>query len=493
VGATRCRTESQKLVTPVVGLLLALQGLAPDVRASVDRTRLRAGEQLTLTVRAQAPSAEPVSLTLPPLTGFAILGSRDVSEVLLEGGQGAGPARTTTREVQLRAERPGTLVIGPVRARQGAQVVATDPITIIVDSAGTGVATSLSPRLRAVIGGTPPPRHNDRVALSVILPGDTVLAGAQLDVVAGAWFPREVRTRLRRAPVLTLQTPEGVWSYPGAAPATVAASRLVNGGWMDLFVAHLVVFPLAPGRVVIPPATVEYALPVTFSLFSREERYSLRSDSVAVAVLPLPETGRPANDQGVVGQGLTLAVQIDPAQSRVGEALDVTAKVSGVGNVALWPEPGLRWPPGFRAYPGQTGMRLEPGDGRIAGSKSFYYLIVPDSAGSFLLPEVRYSYYDVTAGTYAVARLPARALAVAPGAEPRAARPSPPLPDALGLGGAARRSAARRRALAAPRSTTPSSRGGAARRTAAHRARAFGARVPRGAGGPCAGPGRKGR
>src|SRR5213594_738084 len=105
----------------------------------------------------------------------------------------------------------------------------------------------------------------------------------------------------------------------------------------------------------------------------------------------------------------------------------VTARLSGVGNVALWPEPGIRWPAGFRAYAGETGMRVEPRDGRIAGTKTFHYLVVPDSTGSFLLPEIRYPYYDMAAGAYGAATAAPRALPVAPGTEPRAARALPPL------------------------------------------------------------------
>src|SRR6266571_1454450 len=227
-------------------------------------------------------------------------------------------------------------------------------------------------------------------------------------------------------PILTLQTPEGVWSYPGVSPSEPAASRLVRGGWMDLFVAHQVVFPLAAGRVTIPPATVDYAVPVSFSFFSREERYSLKSDSVVVTVLPLPAS-RTADGPRVVAQGLALELAIEPAESRVGEPLEVSATVSGLGNVALWPEPVMRWPAGFRAYPGEATVRVEPRGGRIAGSKTFHYLVVPDSVGSFLLPEMRYAYYDFAVGDYTAARAPPRALAVARGAEPRAARPLPPL------------------------------------------------------------------
>ena len=383
-------------MTSALWVLVVLQGPAPLLEARVDRSRLPAGEQLTLTVRARSRTVEPVSLTLPALTGFTIVGSREVTDVSLDGA--VGQWRTTTRELRLRTERAGTLVIGAVRARQGARTVATEPISIIVDSAAVGPAAALSPLARGLLASAPPPGRSDRVALSVILPSDSVLVGAQLDVIAAAWFPRELRTRLRRMPILTLQTPEGVWSYPGASPSEPAASRLVRGGWMDLFVAHQIVFPLAVGRVTIPPATVEYAVPVNFSFFSREERYSLKSDSVLVSVLPLPVAGRSADDPRVVAHGLALDVAIEPAQARVGEPLDVNVTVSGLGNVALWPEPAIHWPAGFRTYPGEATVRVESKGGQIGGSKTFHYLAVPDSVGAFLLPEMRYAYYDRSSG-----------------------------------------------------------------------------------------------
>src|SRR5213594_3426966 len=419
------RAGREGLVIPALWLLVALQSAAPpDVTAQVDRARVPAGEELTLTIRARSRSAEPVALTLPGLTGFTIVGSRDVTEVTLEAV--GGPVRTMTRELRLKTQRPGTLVIGPIRVRQGSRENATPPLTVTVDSAATGLATAVSPIARRLINAAPPPAHNDRVALSLILPGDSVLVGQQLDVIAAAWFPRELRARLTYPPILSIQTAEGAWSYPGAVPTEVAASRQVRGSWMDLFVAHQALFPLAPGRIVIPPATVAYAVPVGFSLFKREERYSLRSDTVPVTVLPLP-TRRPADDQPVAAQGLALEVALEPPNGRVGEPIAMTATVSGAGNVALWPEPAIRWPSGFRPYAGETAMRVVPRDGRIAGTKVFHYLVMPDSAGSFILPEVRYPYYDLAAGDYRAATIAPRALAVAPGIEPHAARALPPL------------------------------------------------------------------
>jgi oxygen tolerance protein BatD len=408
-------------VIAALWLALAVQG-APAVTAGVDRARLRVGEELMLTVQARSRSADPIALILPPLAGFAIVGSSERTEVSMSGT--GGPLRTTSRQLVLRAARAGTLTIGAVRAEQGRTAVETDPITIVVDSAPPGVEEGFSPIARALLQATPPPRRTDQVALNVVVPAETVLAGQQVDIVVAAWFPRELRSRLRRPPVVTLATPGGVWAYPQTAPTEVVISRLIHGQWMDLFALHQVIFPLSPGRVIIPRAAVEYALPVTFSFFSREDRYRLESDSAVVAVLPLPASDAAT---GLAARDLTLDVGIFPAEARVGEPLEVTATLRGTGNVALWPEPALRWPAGFRAYPAQTTTQLEPLGGLVAGIKTFHYLVVPDSAGSFLLPELRYPYYDLPRGGNVVLRTAPRAIAVAPGVEPRAARSLPPL------------------------------------------------------------------
>ncbi len=400
-----------------------------EVTAGVDRTHLRAGEELTLTIRARSRASDPVEIMVPSLNGFAIVGTRDMTEVSFNGTFGS--VRTTVRELQLRAQQPGALLIGPVRARQGVSVVATDPILITVDSAADRTASTLSPLARSLLESTPPPlsRRADRVALTMLVPSDSVYAGEQVDLIVAAWFPRELVQRMRRPPLLTLVTPEGVWAYPAAIPSGVALSRQVGGRWIDLYIAHEVVFPLTAGRLIIPPASVEYALPVSFSFFSREERYALRSDSIAITVLPLPATTPATN---VVGEKLSLGLQIDPAATRVGEPVDASVTITGIGNVALWPEPPLKWPAGFRVYPAQTDVRIVPDAGRIAGSKTVHFLAVPDSSGNFVLPEVRYSYFNASAGRYETANTAPRALVVAPGAEPRAARVLPPLLPARG-------------------------------------------------------------
>lgn len=411
----------------VWGLLLLAQQQGLDVTASVDRARLPVGEQVTLTIQVRATSAEPPILDLPSLAGFSVVGTRDATEVTLQGGGIQGVARAVVRSITLRAERSGMLTIGAVRVRVGSSVATTRPITIVVDSAGTFPTTGLSPLARALLANARPPARADQVSASVIVPAETARAGAQVDVLLAAWFPRGIRDRLRRQPLLTLQTPEDVWGYPPSMPSGVVLSRQVRGQWMDLYAVHQVMFPLAPGRIVIPPGSVEYAVPVSFSFFSTEERYTLTTDSTPLTIVPLPAAGKPADDQGVVAQSLSLDLAVTPSEARVGEPLEVAVTLRGTGNVSLWPAPELGWPPGFRSYAEETMVNIESPGGRVAGTKTFKSLVVPDSAGTFLLPEIRYPYFDATGNVYRVVDIAPRSLIVAPGAEPRAARALPAL------------------------------------------------------------------
>lgn len=415
-------------VGAALALLAATQGQALDVTAGVDRARVTVGQEVTLTIQVRAQGVDAPRFDLPPLSGFSVVGTRDAAEVALEGASGA--TRMALRALTLRAERPGRLTIGSVRVHVGDAVATTAPFTITVDSAASFPTAVLSAVAKTLLAAAPPPTRGDQVALSIVAPAAPAMVGHQLDVILTAWFPHRLRERLRRPPLLTLLTPENVWSYPPATPGGVVVSRQVHGLPMDLYAVHQILFPLSPGTIVIPPASVEYAVPVNFSFFSSEERYSLSTDSVSVAVQPLPDAGRPAGDQGVVAESLQIGVTVNPPEGRVGEPLEVAATLEGTGNVSLWPPPALRWPSGFRSYPEETTVRLESPGGHVAGTKSFRYLVVPDSAGVFLLPEVRYPYYDPSIRRYQVASIAARSFVAAQGSEPRAARASPALLEA---------------------------------------------------------------
>ncbi len=405
-------------------LALAIQATPPQAIAAVDRDSLTVGEEITLIIRVTSASADPVQVVVPQLTGLELMARNERTEVSYNGATG----RITTVELRLRGAKPGTWRAGPFEIRQGAQIVQLDPVRLVVaPGAPTGaVATTLNARVQRILQQAPSPPAAGRVALTLILSSDTVLLGEQVDVLTAAWFPRDLRLQLRRPPTLEAPQIEGVWNYPQPTPSGIAASRNIGGVWYDVFVVHQVIFPLAPGAVQINPAALRYSVPLAIQFFSQEERYTLSSTNAVITVLPLPEENRSVWFSGAIGHQLTLRRSVTPGSGRVGEPLNIELTVSGEGNVALWPAPAFRWPPEIRAYSDRVEEKSSLIQGRLAGTKTFHYLVVPDSAGTLLLPSIRYAYFDPSTRSYPLTELEATSVGIARGAVAGAPKALPP-------------------------------------------------------------------
>jgi hypothetical protein len=254
-----------------------------------------------------------MNVSVAPLNGFEVVSRSERTEVAFSGGR----TRTTLLEIRLRAVRPGRWQVGPARVTQGREVTEAAALTVDVETSSTVAATTLNPRLRALLERTPPPPHG-KAGVALIVSSDTTRVGEQVDVVTAAWFPRDLRLQLRRPPTLQPPVIDGVWSYPQATPPGIAVTRQIGGIAYDLFVAHQVVFPLVPGTIVVPAAMLKYTTPLALQFFSQEERFALTSLPETLMVQPLPPEGRPANFSGAVGSGLHLERRVNPAAAHPG-------------------------------------------------------------------------------------------------------------------------------------------------------------------------------
>ena len=408
-------------------VLLALQAgtqaRGPEVMVGVDRDRVAPGDVIEYSITVNSDLADPIRVDLPTLGGFELEARTERSDVNVDGGGG----RTTTIVFRLRANQPGEWRLGPVQVHQGVAYARGDAITVtITGGSAPAVTAALNPRLRALVQRAPPPGALGAAGISVLVSDNAVTVGQQLDVVTIAWFEREVRQRLRRAPTVESPQVEGVWAYPQPTPTGIAASRMVNGKWYDLFVLHQVAFPLTPGTISVSPARLQYSLPLAFQFFSQEERYRLASDTSRVIVRALPAEGRMPDFAGAVGRGLRVATTITPPTGKQGEAFTAEVVVSGQGNVALWPQPDIRWPEGLRVYPEGAKEQVALQDGWLSGSKTFKYLLVADSAGMLAVPAVRYPFFDAGAGKYDGVTSGGSNLVVAPRGDVPASRAEPP-------------------------------------------------------------------
>ncbi len=403
--------------------LATQQGRGPEVMIATDHDRVGVGEVLAFTIRVWSDRTDPVQAELQSLGGFELAGRSEHSDV----ATGPHPGRTTVIQLQLRAVRPGEWRLGPVQVRQGSAITLSDAITVKVDAgAPAPVSASLNPGLARMLQSASPPGGLGRAGISIAVSNPEVAVGQQVDVITIAWFDRVLRQELRRAPTVESPRIEGVWSYPQPVPGGIAASRSVAGKWYDLFVLHQVVFPLVPGTVQISPARLQYSVPLAYQFFSQEEQFRLESQATTFQVRPLPDSGRVPGFRGAVGRDVAVTQTVNPGSGNQGEPFAIEITITGQGNVALWPQPDLRWPVGGRVYPEAAEEQLVMREGRLGGRKTFKFLLVADSAGTLTLPGLQYPFYDPAGATYRIAAAPPTPIIVAPRGNRMASRAEPP-------------------------------------------------------------------
>ena len=347
-------------------------------------------EAVEISVAVSAPGKAIPSLYAPSLAPFDVLRSSAVPHVTYDA-RGAGSTIAEYRYV-LTTDRLGTFAIPPFEARLNGAVVRSRSISLSIRQperrpvptvvARARVDTSLEVNFRALT-----------------LP-ETVYVGQQANYEVAVFLNETVRERLRRNPTFFPPDMQSMLAYDlptkGEPPR-----RQVGSHCFDALIYQRALFPLMAGRFAIQPAQLVYSLPLSASFFSREESHELATDSTVIVAIDPPTQGRPADYGGAVGN-VRVAAKLDNVGSRVGDPMRLTVRVSGTGNVKLFPRPEVGVPWGSLVK-GDERVQVDENARKIAGSKEFDWVLTPKIAGELDLPPIRYPYFNPDSRRYEVA------------------------------------------------------------------------------------------
>jgi hypothetical protein len=269
-------------------------------------------------------------------------------------------------------------------------------LALIAAMAMQDTNTTLSPRIRSMIERIPLPRAGEP-SITVRFSRDTVWVGEQVEVITAAWFPRQLRDRLRHEPSIRAPLLGGVWIARNQQNPVLAGTRFIGRQVYDLFVSYQVIFPLGPGRIDAAPAALNFRIPTSTSYFAKEEARSYTSPAVHLVVRAPPPSAAASLGTGPTAEAMRIAWRAPLTGIRAGAPTIVELVLGGEGNLTLWPSPQVTWPPGLHVYPEATMENLSPDRGLIAGEKRFRFTVVADTAGVITLPPVTYPYFDASA------------------------------------------------------------------------------------------------
>jgi hypothetical protein len=257
---------------------------------------------------------------------------------------------------------------------------------------------------------------------------DTVYVGQQVTYEATTLVDDVARTRLRANPNYTPSDVAGATVYDFPFDMSRVGDATIGGTHYRRFVFRRALFPLAPGRLVIPPSTLQYTLPEVDGYFAPMRTSTVRSDSAIVVAVPLPVAGRPVGFGGAVGD-LRDTLLLDTSGWRVGDPTTVTLRLTGVGNLKLLPRPELEIPWASVTNADER-VSWDSTGTVVRGSKEFDWVVTPRLSGDLVFPLVRYDYFDPATRRYLAAVTPSIRIAVmAVGATPAVA---PPPRDSIG-------------------------------------------------------------
>ncbi|MDZ7776016.1 MAG: BatD family protein [Bacteroidales bacterium] len=128
-------------------------------------------------------------------------------------------------------------------------------------------------------------------------------------------------------------------------------------------------------------------------------RRNLTSEPVELQVRPLPQGSKPIAFSGAVGD-FSISSEIDKTEVIINDAINLTLKIRGQGNVKLVDPPTMQFPPDFEVYDPEINTNIRTSQAGVAGTKEFKYLIIPRVPGNYDIGPFSFAYFDIEEGRY---------------------------------------------------------------------------------------------
>ena len=173
---------------------------------------------------------------------------------------------------------------------------------------------------------------------------------------------------------------------------------------------QFVLFPQQSGKLYIDPAQFQMTVgkPVQsadpFDAFFNggssvvEIKKNIATPKIAINVNPLP-AGKPSDFSGGVGE-FTISSSINSKELKTNDAITIKLVISGTGNLKLISNPEIKFPDDFEVYDPKVDNQVRLTREGLTGNKIIEYLAIPRHAGTYKIPGVSFSYFDIRSKSY---------------------------------------------------------------------------------------------
>lgn len=392
---------------------------AVTIEAVADPNPVGTEEEVTLTIRVQGAALSAIETPEPPLTRNLSLRrptpstERDVS---FSNGR---LTRSVTFRWTYEPVRAGAARLYPVSVLVHGAPYETEAIDIEVipqqqrGASAPPAASSQSPpsSSRAPSEATASLLDEQDLFIRVQPAKRRAYQNEQLTVTYHLYFRSGIQ--LRHSRLASAWDATGFWREElNVESRPIPRSTTLNGqSYQTIVLKRAALFPTRAGSLRVDPLEIKTearagrqydpARPF-YTPQTDYEPISLASDPLVIEARPLPD-GAPEHFDGAVGS-FRLHADVDSAHVSVGRPVRLQVHIEGTGNVATLSPPDVAAPDGVTLYDPEEQLSIDRDGAQIQGTKTFTYVLVPQSNGSLTFSPITFSYFDPTAEQYRTLR-----------------------------------------------------------------------------------------
>lgn len=399
----------------------AASGAALTIKAYADRTEVPLGEYFTYTVEISGSIGSIPDPELPDMANFYILSgpNQSSSYQFINGAMSASKSFSYV----LQPKNAGDFTIAPAKLNLKKEIISSDPVTIKVVPGGSGQVGGQSgqssqqgqnrnPAGQGQGSAQPDRANSEDIFLRAEADKSNVTLNDGITITYRLYFKVNVSTyEITKAPQAA-----GFWTEEHQLPQQpIVTTEVINGRqYQAATIRKVTLFPTKTGDLTVEPLETQVQV--------REQRRRgrdpfgsifddpffgggvsvpkyVQSNSVKLKVSPPPESGKPANFDGAVGQ-FRMEAKIDRDSTAANEPITLTIKISGKGNIRTVTVPTVEFPADFEKYDPEVNTDVDKSSGTVYGTKTFKYLMVPRYPGQQEIKPVSFSFYNPSKGKY---------------------------------------------------------------------------------------------
>lgn len=208
--------------------------------------------------------------------------------------------------------------------------------------------------------------------------------------------------------------------------ATTDREHYNNLNYNVITLKKQVIFPQHAGTYTIPAFKTDAIVRVrstrrSQSIFDMFDSYQnvtkhIESTPIKITVSALPSSDKPKSFSGAVGH-FSLKSELSSTELKTNESLMLKYTLTGTGNLKTLQLPKVTFPADFETYDPKLTNKLTPSISGLSGTKTVEYLIIPRHHGTFEIPTMVFSYFDIKSKSYKTLTTPSYTVVVNKGDE----------------------------------------------------------------------------